>query len=256
VALAQSPEPPPVPEVPPGTPGPAAAADRNARRLFQRFVEDAAVAPGGWIEGQVSYENLPGGTRFLAGPVLAFKIVPDVEAGLRFGYVRLDPDAGPAESGLSDLDLYLKYRLPGGRERFALGALVKAPTADETRGLGTGAADIELFGAFRADLDAVTLVASAGARFNGNPEAPSPEGKDSLVLGAGILMPATPRFTLTVEGTYESRRLAGGSSDARLTVGAERLGKGGRGGIRGAVALPLSDGAPDFQVLFGPFLTY
>ncbi len=232
------------------------AADRNGRRLFQHFVEDAAVAPGGWIEGQASYENQPDGTRWIAGPVLAFKVVPDVEAGLRFGFVRLDPDAGPAESGLSDVDLYAKYRLPGGRERFALGALVKAPAADAKRGLGTGKTDLEIFGAFRADLDAVTLVASAGARFNGKPDPPLPDGKDSIQLGAGILMPATPRVTFVVEGTYESKRLAGGKSDARLTVGAQRLGQRGRGGIRGAIAFPLNDGAPDFQVILGPFLTY
>jgi len=33
-------------------------ADRSDRGLFQRFVEDAAVSSGGWVEMQYRYENL------------------------------------------------------------------------------------------------------------------------------------------------------------------------------------------------------
>jgi hypothetical protein len=31
---------------------------------------------------------------------------------------------------------------------------------------------------------------------------------------------------------------------------------GGRGGFRGALAVPLSDGAPDYEALIGLFFTY
>jgi hypothetical protein len=235
-----------------GGPG---GADRGGRRLFQRFVEDAAIVPGGWIEGQVIYADLPGGDRTSAGPLIAFRLAPTLEGGLRFGLLDVDPDSGRGGSGFSDVDLYLKYRLPrGGAHRLAFGALIKAPTADEEEGLGTGKTDVEIFGAYRADLPAVTLVLNAGARYNGDPL--MGEAENSLLLGGGILMPATPRLTFIIEGSFETERLEGGENDGRLTTGLQLLGKGGRGGFRGALALPLTDGAPDYEIILGALFTY
>ncbi len=255
--------PPPVAApTPAATPAPAAAPagktspDRDWRRLFQRFVEDAAVTPGGWIEGQYSYENLPDESRHFAGPLIAFKAIKDLEAGLRFGYLNINPDIGSRESGFSDIDLYAKYRLPGGRGRFAFGALVKAATADETKGLGTGKPDLEVFGAYRVDLDAVSLVANVGARSNGNPDPPLPSARDSYLFGGAIVLPVTPAMSFVLEGTFESARKEGAKDDARLTLGTQIFGYQKRGGFRAAVALPLSSGAPDEQIIVGGFLTY
>ncbi|PYS95827.1 MAG: hypothetical protein DMF50_07120 [Acidobacteria bacterium] len=247
-ALAQQPAP---------RPKPATAGDRSTRRLFQRFVEDAAISSGGWVEGQYQYDNLASGSRHTIGPLIAFKVVPDLGAGLRFGFLDVRPESGPSESGLSDVDLFAKYRLPGpGHGRFALGTLLKLPTANENKGLGTGRSDLELFGAYRADLDAVTLTADAGIRLNGRTDPPFPDTKDSLLAGAGIILPATARVTFVIEGTYESERFKGATSDSRLTVGLQTFGSERRGGLRGAIAFPLSDGAPDYQVLLGAFLVY
>jgi hypothetical protein len=247
---------PPVASAPAGITDRGVPADRSARRLFERFVEDAVVTTGGWIEGEYRYVNLPGGSLHRAGPLVAFKVVGDVEAGLRFAFLHDRPDAGSNESGLSDLDLYAKYRLPGGRSRSALGVLLKVPTADEQEGLGTGKSDAEVFGAFRADLEAVTLTANAGIRFNGRPDPPLPESEDSFLLGAGLLMPATARLTIVFEATYETERVEGGEDDARLTMGLQRLGPERRGGFRGAVGIPLIDGGVDYVVHFGAFLVY
>ncbi len=235
---------------------PQAPPERGARRLFQRFVEDAAVVPGGWIEAQYRYENLEDGGRHFAGSLIAFKVIDDLEAGLRFGFVDVTPDSAPDSSGLSDLDLYAKYRLPGGRGRLAIGAVLKAPTADEQEGIGTGKRDVEIFGAFRADLEAVTLVANLGYRFNGQPDPPLPETEDTLLVGGAVLLPATPALTFVIEGTYESRRLDSGKADGRLTVGLQHFGEGGQGGFRGALGIPLSDGAPDYEILLGAFFAY
>ena len=243
-------------------PGAAAAplkrglADRSDRRLFQRFVEDAAVSSGGWVEMQYRYENLENGSQHLLGPLVAFKIVNDVEGGLRFGWQDLNPDSGPNESGLSDIDLFGKYRFQGRRARAAVGALLKLPKADEAKGLGTGRQDVELFGAWRADLEAVSIVANAAIRFNGNPDPPLPPTDNSFLLGGAILLPASPQLTFVIEPTYETERFEGASSDARLTLGFQARGRQGRGGLRGAVAVPLSDGAPDYQVIVGGFLIY
>jgi hypothetical protein len=237
------------------TGGVAGAADREGRRLFQRFVEDAAIVPGGWIEGQLIYTNLPRGDRTFAGPLIAFRMAPTLEAGLRFGWLDVDPDSGRGGSGFSDVDLYLKYRLPrGGVHRLAFGALIKAPTADDEEGLGTGETDVEIFGAYRADLPAVTLVLNAGARYNGDP--PVAETENSILFGGGVLMPATPRLTFIIEGSYETERFEGGEDDGRLITGLQLMGRGRRGGFRGALALPLTDGAPDYEIIFGALFTY
>src|ERR1051325_5406626 len=138
--------------------------DRNDRRLLVRFVEDAAISTGGGVELQYRYDNLSDGNRHFLGPNVAFKIVNDVEAGLRFGWEDVNPDSGSNGSGLSDVDLYAKYRFPGGRPRTAGGAL--------------------------------------------------------------------------------------------RTLGFQWRTRKGRGGLRGGVSFPLSDGAPDYQLLGGAFLTY
>jgi hypothetical protein len=239
----------------PGPGGPAK--DRDMRRLFQRFVEDAAITPGGWIEGMYDYQNLEGATSHFAGTRIAFKVDDGLEAGLRFGFSYLDVRGGPDGGGISDVDLHLKYRLPGGgATRAAVGALLKAPSADEAEGLGTGEPDLALFAAVRADLEAVSLVANAGIRFNGQPDPAFVRTRDSLLAGVGILLPASDRVTFTIEGTWESRRIRGAGSDGRLTVGLQAFGEGGKGGFRGAVALPLTGGAPDAEILLGAVLTY
>jgi len=240
----------------PGAPPRKGVGDRNERRLFQRFVEDAAVSTGGWVEMQYRYDNLADGSRHFLGPNVAFKIVDDIEGGLRFGWQDVNPDSGSNESGLSDIDLYAKYRFPGGRSRTAVGALVKLPSADENRGLGSGKRDIEMFAAWRADLEAVSISANAGIRFNGNPAAPLPATDDSFLVGGAILLPASARLTFVIEATFETERLEGAGDDARLTLGFQARSRKGHGGLRGGVAVPLSDGAPDYQVIAGAYLAY
>lgn len=240
------------------TPGSARknTGDRNERRLFQRFVEDAAVSTGGWAELQYRYTNFSNGSEHFLGPLVAFKIVSDVEGGLRFGFRDVNPDPGAGESGMSDIDLFAKYRFPGGKGRAALGILVKVPTADEEEGLGTGKSDFELFGAWRADLEAVSIVANAGVRWNGEPDPPVPPTDNSIFVGGALIMPASASLSLILETTYETERFEGASYDARLWLGVQSRSRQGRGGIRGGVGIPLSDGAPDYEILLGAFLTY
>ena len=260
---AQGTPPPATPQQPPpaqnqAAPRTPAQPQRDAQRLFQRFAEDAAIIPGGWVEGRFSWEHFDGGgDRFLLGGLLAFRVTEGVEVGLDFGYENVDlKEFDLSGSGLSDIDLYGKYRLSGGTSPCALGGLVKIPTADETKGLGTGALDVEGFAACRADLSALTLTGNLGARYNGSPDAPFPDSQASVLAGAGLIFPVGRRMSFVLEGTWESERLDGAKNDARLTLGVQ--GNPVRPGwaLRGAMALPLNDSALDYQGLFGAVYIY
>ena len=255
------PEPPPYEAPPPetGVPprAPSAPGHRDARRLFQRFAEDAAIVPGGWTEGQLIYSDLDDGdSNQLLAALIAFRVTDQVEAGLRLGYERQAADPGPDGSGLSDIDLYGKYRLHGGAGRCALGGLVKVPTGHQEEGLGTGKTDVEGFAACRADLQAVTVTGNVGLRYNGNPEAPLPDSQASVLAGGGLLLPVGASITCVIEASYESQRLDGAGADARLTLGMQGVARAPGFGFRGALALPLSNGAPDFQIFFGAVYLY
>ena len=254
-------DPPPAPQETPPPPSRVAAprpsADRDARRLFQRFAEDAAIIPGGWVEGLLSYEHFDGGVdrAFLVG-LLAFQVGEENEAGLRLGFEWLEADApDPDGTGLADIDVYFKHRFAGASP-CAIGGLLKLPTADEDEGLGTGKADFEFFGACRANLEAVSFTANAGARYNGDPDPPFPESEVSILAGAGAIFPVGREMSIIVETTWESERLDGVGNDARLIIGLQGVATRPGFGFRGALALPLTDAAPDYQVVFGAVYLY
>ena len=234
-----------------------APSDRDARRLFQRFAEDAAIIPGGWVEGLFSFEHFDSGAEraFLEG-LFAFQVGEANEAGLRFGFEWLNADASDLDgNGLADIDVYFKHRFAG-PSPCAIGGLLKLPTAKEDEGLGTGKADFELFGACRANLDAVSFTANAGARYNGDPDPPFPESEVSLLAGAGAIFPVGREISIVIEGTWESERLDGVGNDSRLTIGLQGVAARPGFGFRGALALPLTDAAPDYQVLVGAVYLY
>jgi hypothetical protein len=97
---------------------------------------------------------------------------------------------------------------------------------------------------------------NAAARLNGDPDPPLPSSSNSFLIGGAFLLPASARMTIVIEATFETERVEGAPNDARLTLGFQHRGRERRGGFRGAAAIPLSDGAPDYQVFFGAYLTY
>jgi hypothetical protein len=257
----QAPSPPPQPPqqvAPPPSAKPGQQPQRDAQRLFQRFAEDAAIIPGGWVEGRFSWEHFEGGgDRFLLGGLLAFHVAEGAEVGLDFGYEDVDlKDFDLSGSGLSDINVYGKYRLNRGTSPCALGGLLKVPTADEKKGLGTGVLDAEAFAACRANLSAVTLTGNLGARYNGNPDPPFPDSRASVLAGAGLIVPAGKQMSFVLEGTWESERLDGAKNDARLTLGVQGNPQRPGWALRGALALPLNDSALHYQGLFGAVYLY
>ena len=160
-------------------------ADRDSRRLFQRFAEDSAIIPGGWLEGQLSFEHINSGSeRAHLDGLFAFSVGETNEAGLKLGFQWFnadDPD--PDGSGIDDIDLYFKHRLKNGASHCALGGLMKLGIANEDEGLGTGKTDVEGFAACRADTRAATFTGNLGARYNGQPDSPLPDSEVSILAG-------------------------------------------------------------------------
>jgi hypothetical protein len=245
----------PPPPAPPGPPPPAASPGAPLR-LLKNFVLDGSIQPNVWLEGQWRMEsNLPipgggNGTRNTVEGILALGFKGRFETGLTWGGVSIDPDQGSEESGAGDLEVYGKYLIHDAPLKVAVGGLVKIPTADSDKGLGSGSADWEGFVAVRRDFGTIQAVGSAGLRQNGDPDVDGVRGQASVLAGGGVLFELGKRCFGSVELSYESRRYEGLSSDFRLTPGfLLRLGE--RGFFRAGFGIGLSDGAPDTEALAG-----
>jgi len=236
-------------ETPPASPGAPV-------RLFKSFIQDGAIQPHVWLEGQWRLENnaplsdANDGTRNFLSGILALGFNNRVEAGLSWGGVYVDPDGAGSHSGTADLEIYGKYLLSESPLNIAVGGLVKIPTADSGDQLGSGSADWEGFGAVRKDFGNIQAIGNVGLRWNGDPDVVDVSGNTSVLAGGGVIFELGRRSFGSLELNFESRRYEGLHSDLRLTPGlVARLGE--RGFFRAGIGIGLSDGAPDTEFLVG-----
>jgi hypothetical protein len=230
-------------------------------RLFDRFVEDGAIVRRGWIELRGAYADYSKGDRdFAAGTVVAFRFGRDIEAGFLGGGLDRRRSAGtplfgvplPEEidgAGLADLAVYGKYRVVRGPLDLAVGGKVTIPLGDENEGRGPGVYQYEVFTGVRKTLPRVTLVGSVGV--TGREDSKSAglaEGKTSLKLGIGTLIPLSLLWMMTAEVAYESARFEREDPEASMLVGLDwRPTK--FLAARGGAGAGLSDGAADFRAI-------
>src|SRR5688572_13254389 len=211
-----------------------ASSSSSSHRLFLRFVEDAALVPSYWLEGQGRWQTNTGAfgadegdaseaTLLSASGIFAMNVAEDFEFGGRIGLAHRDPDDGSGESGFTDLDIWGKISIATEPVAFSLGVLVSAPTGNEEKFLGTGETNIEFFSGVRKDLGKFTLAGTLGARLNQDADFDDValEGNNSLLGGAAVLFSATNTLTLVVEYAFETARYEGTSNDARLLGGFE-----------------------------------
>jgi len=247
----------------------------NDNRLFMRFIEDAAIVPSYRAEAQFwFFSNMPSMQEpfglddignnppsrvqrdaekagdadiFELRPMFALNVAEDLEFGARFGLAKRDPSEGSGDSGLTDLDLWGKISLVSDPIKISAGLVLSLPTGDGDTLLGTGETNVEFFGAARKDFTHLTVAANVGVRINqdqdfGSNEA---EGKNSILFGAAVLVPAGSKTVLTAEWAFETERLEGLKNYSTLMGGAEYR---YREDIlaRAAIGGGLSDGSPDF----------
>ena len=210
-------------------------------RPFDAWITDATFTPGVDIEPVLSFGDLDGGSTIEAGALAAVWVREGLEVGGRWGFRSLDPERGESRSGLQDLGLYTRYRLPLEVDAdVALGTELKLPVGDED--VGEGNLDLEVFGAMRYDVDGdLTVLAHAGIqsieRFD--------DREAGILLGGGVLVPMTEELALISELT-----LATAEDDAAVTAGVDyELPPGGH--LRAGLSLGLDDGAPDLELRLG-----
>ena len=244
-------------------------------RLFIRFIEDAAIVPSYRAEGQFWYlsnspsmqspfglDDVSSGASssrkrdadkaseaeiFEVRPLFAMNVAEDLEFGARFGLAQRDPARGGGDTGLTDLDLWGKISIVSDPVKISAGLVLSLPTGSGDKLLGTGETNVEFFGAIRKDFENLTIAGNVGLRINqdqdlGPNEA---EGKNSVLIGAAVLVPAGEKTVVTAEWAIETERLEGLKNYSTLLGGAEYRYREDLV-LRAAAGGGLSDGSPDF----------
>lgn len=240
-----------------GAYAPAAAADFvDITRPFIRYIEDAGFPEKMYGEGVFQYQAYDGANAILFGVQDDYRVSPLMVVGGRFGFMSWSPDEGDGESGLVDLDVFGKYLLMDGpTTKMAAGVLLNLPIGSD-KILGNSTFDIEAFGAMRYALEKMVILGNFGFRLNGDYEIDTGfgtfdvDGELSILFGGGMLYPVNENVTITGEFTFETERYDGADGPIQLTPGVDyTLASGLK--LRGALALGLSDGAPDFMLQAG-----
>jgi hypothetical protein len=231
-------------------------------RLVDNFVQDAAVVRQGWLEAEAAYGDWSGGHDLGLGARVAFSAKDRFEFGGQFGYLDRDRSQGDvlfgerlsssiSESGASDLNLYGKFRFHTEPREWGAGLMVKLPTADDGKRLGSGRTDYEFFLATRRTRPKFAWVGNASLRLNGDSQTPgNAQGKTSAALGGGAIFRLSYSWSFLGEARYESPRYDGGDASFRLTPTfdfrpTENL------AFRLGVEFGLADGSPDHEARFG-----
>jgi hypothetical protein len=159
--------------------------------------------------------------------------------------------AAVSRSGIGDANLSATVSLPAGiGTSFDITGKVKLPTADETKGLGTGTTDYTLQGELLQSLGPATVAVRGGRRFNGS-NALYPLN-DVWLAGAGAYVQIGDT-SLGLDYDWREGSLPTSFNRREITGSiTQRLSSGLR--LQGYVYTGLSDGSPDLgggaQVLF------
>src|SRR4029077_4705287 len=123
------------------------------------------------------------------------------------------------ESGLGDIVLSGFYNLMDERKGglgLDLGGKIKLPTADETKGLGTGELDYAVQLDFFKPFDATTLFGSIGYRIYGNPPGQTLRDVPYAAIGASYRM--SQQASVGVAYDYRPRIVDGGGKVSEATL--------------------------------------
>ncbi len=173
----------------------------------------------------------PGATQQVL-PAFEYNTSPieDVHLHLMVPYVNLVPDGGPAQHGLGDVELGIKYRFvheTGSRPQVGIFPMLELPTGDSDKGLGNGRA-WETFPVWlQKSFGPWTTYGGGGRAFNSAPGMQNynfggwllqRSVSDDLILGGEVFAQGAPSVDgehstfLNFGGYYNDIKLCGGCS--------------------------------------------
>ncbi len=211
-------------------------------RPFQAWMVDATWSEGIDVEPVAEFTNLDNASGYFIGAQGAFWVLEGFEVGGRLGLSGVDPDGMNSRSGISDLDVYGRYRLDLGAAGtdIAIGVLASLPIGDAE--VGASNFDFLAFGALRYEAnEGITILGHAGidSREVGN------DRSMGIALGGGAILPMTEELAAIVEldlTTAVDFAVVSAGVDYELPPG---------GHLRAAIALGIDDVAPDAELRLG-----
>ena len=167
--------------------------------------EDTGVPEQGALELESGFTytregNAGNNFNFVLVPV--YGLLENMALCIELPFDILNPDDGETERGFGDMSLALKTSLLPESENlpsFLLKTIVKLPTGDEDKGLGSGETDTTLMMVASKTLGCVNLHANAGYTFIGGDSS-----DDNIIYGFAIGYDILPKLTLVCEAFMET----------------------------------------------------
>ena len=229
----------------------------GADRLFRSFIEDVVFVERQRAQAHVYAGDFENATSYVSEALVAFNFMalPRFEMGARGGYAGTEFDDGGGATGVTDVDLWAKFRVfssPTTRLRAAAGAIVDLPTGEPETGRATGAFGTKVFAAARYGIGAVTLSANGGARFTADTDIDGVDrtGQVSGSFGTAALVPFGERICGVIEAGYETARFEDGEDEGQALVGVN-WSVFREGILRVALGFGLADASPDTELTAG-----
>ncbi len=245
---------------------PALAAGEELLRVPGIFPYDANTVDRPWLEADFIFASLPNSSTVPEATDLrvnftgAFALIKNLELGANTAFISRNYDAEVlgSPSGISDTMVWGKYRFADQpNSAVSAGAFLSLPTGDDGDGLGSGSTDPGIFvsGGLRTRADSF-VEGFVGLRANGDYKGFGEDrnGKTSILIGFGGVVPVSPGFEAFGDFSLETERYEGSDSFAQIAVGGRwKVSPVVR--LQAQAGLGLADAAPNLMLGFGVVFT-
>jgi len=239
-------------------------------QLFQSYFYDTPIAADPYVEAGIELDSYDALSDFIIGARGGYAINEQIEVEAQLGFISRswDSDFIDGSSGITDLNLYGRYRFDDIDDAaVSAGAMLSLPVGSED--VGGGSLNFGAFGATRYPLENdMVITGTLGLMFfetkeyeegtftdinidpitgqiTGGEYIPGEEKTkyESYVnIGLGTIYPVNEKFNAVGELTLRTK-----GDYMMLSVGADY--SLGSGRVRGMLGIGLDDGAPDLAIL-------
>ncbi len=211
-------------------------------------MRDATITTKDYDQVFFDFDNYEFGTQYAFGLQGGFLVLDKIEINGKLGIGGLSIRDGESENGLTDLALSGRYMIyEKDQVQITAGGGITFPFGEEQAGYGRFG--IGGFAALRYTLNEQLLLTSSLGLDVVESNIATDESTGSLGLTGGVIYLFDERLGFIGELDYRSNL-----DYALLSIGADYLLAGNR--LRGAIAVGLDDGAPDFQIKAGYIFSF